>query len=230
MFDTMKPIAIVGTSYKFAQGVEDDASFWNVLSEGSNLMTDWPEDRASLGSWYDETPGKLNVLKSRGGYFFRDDPFAFDAPFFGIQPKEAATMDPQQRQALEATYHALENSGIPVESIKGSRAGVFVAGMIQDYAYVYSKDPEQAPRLAVTGIALTAIPNKVSWYFDLHGPSVYMDTGCSGSMVAFDQACQSIQHGDSSMVRYLILSLSLASQNAQNKVEGLGTGALISLA
>lgn len=132
-------------------------------------------------------------------------------------------MDPQQRWALEAAYHALENgrchlaesklppvifsltsgtfkAGIPIETIRGSRTAVYAASFSDDYARMLAKDPDKAPRQTGTGIATSILPNRISWYFDLHGPSIHVDTACSSGLVALDMACQAMRSRDATAV------------------------------
>ncbi|KAI0415149.1 polyketide synthase PksD [Xylaria grammica] len=136
---------------------------------------------------------------SGGAHFLKDDPACFDAPFFSISSKEAASMDPQQRLLLETAYHAMENAGIPVENIAGSQTGVFAGCMESDYHRQIARDPDEAPALTATGTSGAVLANRLSWYFDLQGPSIQLNTACSSSMVAMDLACQSLRNGQSSM-------------------------------
>ncbi|KAK3329248.1 hypothetical protein B0H66DRAFT_634456 [Apodospora peruviana] len=192
----MEPYAIVGVSFRMPQDALDESSLWEVLENRRNLVTDWPEDRVSVDSFHDGGSKKLNTLHGRGAHFLKQDPSVFDAPFFSITAKEAACMDPQQRWALETTYHAFESAGIPVESIRGSRTAVFGGSMTNDYATMLSRDADTVPRQAIMGTATCLLANRVSWYFHLTGPSVQVDTACSSSMVALDMACQSMRSGD----------------------------------
>ncbi|KAJ4322670.1 hypothetical protein N0V84_004695 [Fusarium piperis] len=106
-------------------------------------------------------------------------------------------MDPMQRWTLETTYHAFEKAGIPVESLRGSRTAVFSASMVEDYAKMIAMDPDNAERTAVTGSSVACvIPNRISWYFDLRGPSIHVNTACSSSLSAVDMACKTIRSGD----------------------------------
>lgn len=102
----------------------------------------------------------------------------------------------------ERLTRRLTAAGMPVSSLKGSQMAVFSASMSDDYTRMVAKDPETAPRMTITGSALSILPNRVSWYFDLLGPSVHIDTACSSSMVAVDLACQSIRSGDSTAVSH----------------------------
>ncbi|KAF5531595.1 polyketide synthase [Fusarium napiforme] len=192
----MSDIAIVGYSFKLPQGVEDDDAFWEVLENRRNLMTDWPESRVKTDSFANNKHQKWN---GKGGHFITDDVAAFDAPFFSLTAKEASAMDPMQRWTLEATYHAFENAGLPVDSLKGSRTAVFSASMLEDYSRMTAVDPDNLERTAVTGSTVSCIiPNRVSWYFDLRGPSIHVNTACSSSLSAVDMACKALKSGDAS--------------------------------
>ncbi|KAI6381444.1 hypothetical protein MCOR25_001140 [Pyricularia grisea] len=188
-----EPIAVVGFSFKLPQGVDDVDNFWDVLETRTNLSTDWPEDRINVGA---VKSNQYNKVQCRGGHFITEDPAVFDAPFFSVTAKEAASMDPLQRWTLEASYHAFENAGIPIEDLKQSNTAVFSASMSDDYSRMGSMDPEDHHQMATTGTFASIIPNRVSWYFDLRGPSIHIDSACSSSLFAVDMACQSILSGN----------------------------------
>ncbi|KAF5707998.1 polyketide synthase [Fusarium mundagurra] len=174
----MSDIAIVGYSFKLPQGVEDDDGFWDVLENRRNLMTDWPESRVKTDSFASNKHQKWN---GKGGHFINDDVAAFDAPFFSLTAKEASAMDPMQRWTLETTYHAFENAGLPVDSLKGSRTAVFSASMLEDYSRMTAVDPDNLERTAVTGSTVSCIiPNRVS------------------CLSAVDMACKALKSGDAS--------------------------------
>ncbi|ORX94601.1 hypothetical protein BCR34DRAFT_608222 [Clohesyomyces aquaticus] len=195
----MEPIAITGFAFRLPQGTNDTDTLWKVLSEGKSLMSDWPKDRIQLESFYDADPRKQNTIRAKGGHFLGEDPALFDAPFFSITASEAAAMDPQQRMMLETCYLALENAGVPMEKAAGSRTAVYEASMADDYSHIVCIDGDTMPRTAATGTARCILANRVSWFFNLLGPSLHIDTACSGSMVAVDLACNSLRNGDSSM-------------------------------
>ena len=136
-------------------------------------------------------------------------------------------MDPQQRWALESSYRAFENgkstrisllirsyayevlvAGIGIESLRGSETAVFASTMAFDYIKLLSRDPDNLPPSALSGTAASILPNRLSWYYDLKGPSVHVDTACSSGLVAVDLACQSILTGSADMVFKLLLPLS----------------------
>jgi acyl transferase domain-containing protein len=191
-----EPIAVTGFSFKMPQDAVDETGLWKVLEEGRNVMTEWPASRTNVDSLIDDGTKKPNTLPSRGAHFLAEDPGAFDAPFFSITAKEASSMDPQQRQALEVSYHTFENAGIPVHELRGSRTAVYGASMQSDWLMMGAKDPDTVPRMNITGNAASLLPNKISWFFDLRGPSIHVDTACSSGMSALDMACQTILCGN----------------------------------
>lgn len=174
-----------------------------MLENRKNLMTEWPKNRANIDTYYDQGSKNTATIHARGAHFCKDDLTAFDAPFFSINPHEAAVMDPQQRLALQTVYHAFENAGIPIESAKGSRTAVFGASS-DDYSRMLTKDVDSAPRLALTGTDASVLVGKISWYFNLVGPCLHINTECSSSLIALDYACKSMQSGDASAVRLIL--------------------------
>ncbi|KAL7629709.1 hypothetical protein AAE478_001232 [Parahypoxylon ruwenzoriense] len=195
----MEPIAVTGFAFELPQGAGDEPSFWDMLEKGKNAMTEWPASRAHIGAFYQPGSTERNTLSSKGGHFLKQDPAAFDAPFFSITSKEAMSMDPQQRWLLEISYRALENAGMPLEKVMGTETGVFSGSMTDDWSRIIAKDPDEAPANTATGSSLSLLANRLSWYFDFKGPSVQVNTACSSSMVAMDLACQSLRTGQSSM-------------------------------
>ena len=108
-------------------------------------------------------------------------------------------MDPQQRLLLEVSYEAFENAGIPIEKVYDSNTAVYVAMFTRDYDRNIYKDTSNVPKYHVTGTGEAIISNRISYTFNLKGPSMTLDTGCSGSIVALHQACQSLRTGESNM-------------------------------
>ncbi|KAL1857091.1 Type I Iterative PKS [Diaporthe australafricana] len=197
----MEPIAIIGQAFRLPDGVEDVSSFWDMLEQGRNVMKEWPENRANIATFYKPGSGVKNTLYSRGGYFMNGDPAAFDAPFFSItaQEIEAAAMDPQQRWLLETSYRALENPGIPLEKAAGTNTAAYASSTSEDYVMMTAKDPDNAAQMMSTATSPSIQANRLSWYFDLRGPSIHVNTACSSSMITMDLACQSLRSGQSSM-------------------------------
>ncbi|KAI1113668.1 hypothetical protein F5Y14DRAFT_441759 [Nemania sp. NC0429] len=191
-------IAIIGVSFKMPQEAVNEAGLWELLEKGKNVMTEWPTSRVNLESFYDADPTRFNKLHNKGGHFLKQDPAVFDAPFFSITAKEAATMEPEHRLTLETSYRAFENAGMTVESLKGSRTAVFAASSSDDYYTMSVRDIESLAHPTISGWAKTMLANRVSWYFDLRGPSVHVDTACSGSMSALHMACETLRTGGAS--------------------------------
>src|SRR5581483_12323015 len=103
--------------------------------------------------------------------------------FFGISPREAARMDPQQRILLEVAWHALEDAGLPLERLAGSQTGGFIGVCANDYSFLHHPDPRQLDAYTATGNAHSIVANRLSYGFDLQGPSVAVDTACSSSLI-----------------------------------------------
>lgn len=193
-------LAITGFAFKMPQEAVDEDSLWSVLEEGRNLQTVWPFDRGNIGSYFDNNSGKPGTTSTTRAHFIAGDPATFDAPFFAITSKEAQAMDPQQRWALQIAYQAFENAGMSMKSLSGSQTAVFAGTMMGDYPTMMFKDVDRAPRTTITGNDPSVIPNRISWFFNLQGPSVQVNTACSSSMVALNEACQSLRSGDASSV------------------------------
>jgi acyl transferase domain-containing protein len=134
-----------------------------------------------------------------GGHFVKADLGAFDAAFFTISQSEAMAMDPQQRFMLEVAYEAFENAGLSIEKVAGTQTSCYVGSTHSDWRETQFRDPESAPLHTATAASSEFISNRVSWFYDLKGPSMTVDTACSSSLVALHQATQGLQTGESNM-------------------------------
>lgn len=105
-------------------------------------------------------------------------------------------MDPQHRLVIEVAYEALESGGIPLHQLRDSRTGVWMGHFTSDYREMIYRDPDASPGYAATGLQTTSLPNRLSWLWDLRGPSLAVDTACSSSLVALHLACQSLESGE----------------------------------
>lgn len=189
-------LAVIGIGCRFPGGITDIESYWEFLKEGRNAMIDIPADRWNWQRFYDpdpDTPGKAYVY--RGG--FLQEPFGyFDANFFGISPREAAILDPQQRLLLEVTWEAIENAGLVLPSLQGSSTGVYIGAFTLDnmgQQFGASNRRDITTHTAVSA-TLTMLANRISYVFDLRGPSIAIDTACSSSLVSLHLACQALWH------------------------------------
>ncbi|HEY9267481.1 MAG TPA: beta-ketoacyl synthase N-terminal-like domain-containing protein, partial [Mycobacterium sp.] len=196
-----EPIAVIGLGCRFPGddgNVCGPEAFWEFLSEGRSAVREVPADRWE--SFQVDSPDAAAALAgtTRWGSFLRDID-AFDAEFFEISPSEADKMDPQQRLLLEVTQEALENAGIQAHTLRHSQTGVFAGACLGEYGYLSTVDLGDVDSWSGTGGALSIIANRVSYYFDLRGPSVTIDTACSSSLVTIHLACQSLRAGDSNL-------------------------------
>ncbi|AIR89973.1 type I polyketide synthase [Pseudomonas cremoricolorata] len=188
-----RQVAIVGSSFRFPGSTS--ASFWQNLMDGRDLVTQVDPSRWDKAEFLH--PDKANPATS---YTFAagtlGDISAFDAGFFNISPREAAMMDPQQRMLLEMCWETFENAGIKPSSLRGSNCGVYlgIAGVEQAYRLV--DDLASIDAATATGNTMSIAANRLSFFYDLRGPSMAIDTACSSSLVAFHQACQAILSGD----------------------------------
>ncbi|KAL8705707.1 MAG: hypothetical protein Q9201_001182 [Fulgogasparrea decipioides] len=174
-------------------------NLWEVIAEGRSCWTSVPRDRFNEEAFLHPNPDFRGGYNHRGGHFLSQNLAAFDGQFFGLSTAELKSMDPQQRLLLELSYEAFENGGLPMESLQGSDTAVFVAAFTHDYDRILSKDPDDIPKYYLTGVGEAILSNRISHCFDLRGPSVTLDTGCSGGLVALHQACQNLRMGESSM-------------------------------
>ncbi|MEQ0559785.1 SDR family NAD(P)-dependent oxidoreductase [Amycolatopsis sp. NEAU-NG30] len=186
-----EPIAIVGMGCRLPGGIESPEAFWQFLADGGDAIGDVPP-----GRWETFAPPEdLAGLPARGG--FLGDVAGFDAAFFGITPREAEAMDPQQRILLEVAWAALEHAGIPPSSLRGSRTGVFVGLSATEYGSLTMTGVADVDVWSGTGAAASIAANRLSYLLDLRGPSLTLDTACSSSLVAVHQAVASLRRGES---------------------------------
>lgn len=193
-----KPIAIIGMACRFPGGVTTPDDFWQLLSTGRDAVTQIPPDR--FGTEFYQHPSKREPGKS---YTFAagvlDNVAGFDAAFFGISRREATQMDPQQRLLLELAWETFEDASLPPREMAGRNCAVYVGVANTDYGHRGMDDVSGIDAYTATGTTLSIASNRVSYVFDLRGPSMSIDTACSSSLVALHQACQSLQAGDADM-------------------------------
>ncbi|MEW2258477.1 SDR family NAD(P)-dependent oxidoreductase [Streptomyces sp. NPDC047869] len=196
------PIAVIGISGRYPKARDLD-EFWRNLAEGRDCVTEVPADRWDADALFDPDPAAPGRSYGRWGGFL-DDVDSFDSLFFKISPKQARTMDPQERLFLETAWSALENAGYPPARIpaprfggQGHDVGVFVGVMWDDYAVLAATESARGNHQVVLANR-ASIANQVSYFGDFRGPSVVVDTACSASLVAVHQACESIRRGECS--------------------------------
>src|SRR3954471_780901 len=195
-----EPIAIVGIGCRFPGGANDPQQFWRLLTDGVDAITTVPPDRWHARAFYDPDPATPGKTYTRwGGFVTGID--QFDASFFGMSPREATRADPQQRILMEVAYEAVEDAGMAPERLAGTNTGVFIGIATLDYGGIQTNPAERRSINPYTnlGLALCIAANRLSYLFDLHGPSLSVDTACSSSLVATHLACQSIWNGECDM-------------------------------
>lgn len=195
------PLAVVGLAQRYPGDAGTEDSFWDMLMEKRCAYQEYPPERLNINGHYHPDMNQPNTLSVRRAHFIEGDLAAFDASFFSLTAEEAKGMDPQQRLALETTYHALENAGLSLEKVSGTRTCVFTGCSSNDYGTFHSRDPEYASKYVAFGQTMSMLANRISWFFNFSGPSANVDTACSSSLMALDLACQSIWSGSSAMVR-----------------------------
>lgn len=186
------PVAIVGVGMRFPGGVVDAQSFWDLLAAGEDAVTDIPQDRWDWRLYFNrnaEAPGAMYSI--RGGYLDGID--GFDADFFGMAPREAIMLDPQQRLLHEVAWHALEDAAIRPDRLRHSRAGIFTGLSNFDYYRAALQDDLRIDAYAGSGNSPSMAAGRLAYTFGVHGPTMTIDTSCSSSLVAVHLACQSLR-------------------------------------
>lgn len=190
-------VAIVGMAFRFPGDISDEQSFWTALKAGRDLVGRVPAERWAVDELQHSKrsePGRSITFSA--GVLSRID--EFDAAFFGISPREAAWLDPQQRLLLELAWEAMENGGQVPSSLAGTDCAVYVGISSLDYGTRGLDDLASMTAHSMTGNTLSIAANRLSYVFDLRGPSLAVDTACSSSLVALHQACNSLRAGEAS--------------------------------
>ena len=190
-----QPIAVIGMAGQFAKANDLD-SFWRNIAEGRDCIDEIPAHRWDIDRYFqagEVAPGKT-YSRWMGALEEYD---RFDAAFFNISPREARSMDPQQRVFLQACWHSIEHAGYDPKSLAGQRCGVFVGCSAGDYHQLSRR--ERLSGQGFTGAAPSILAARISYLLDLHGPSLSIDTACSSSLVAIATACDSLLSGGSDM-------------------------------
>jgi acyl transferase domain-containing protein/acyl carrier protein len=190
-----EPIAIVGIGLRFPGGASDLSSFWQLLEQGKDAISEIPPDRWDRDAYFDPNPNRPGKMNVRNGGFV-DGVDQFDAEFFGISPREAASMDPQQRLLLEVSWEALEHAGESPASLADSQTAVFIGVANGDYLRMLYANQEEIDTYAASGNGFSLASGRLSYLLGVHGPSVTIDTACSSSLVALHLACQSLRLGE----------------------------------
>ncbi|KAI1773059.1 putative polyketide synthase [Hypoxylon cercidicola] len=224
---TQEPVAVVSMACRLPDECHTPHALWKFLEQGKIARNTPPETRFSIGTHYDGSL-KNETMASPGGMFLQGvDPRDMDAQFFRLSGIEASSMDPQQRQLLEVVYEGLENAGVPMEQVDGAPVGCFVSSFACDYGDVQARDPENRAAATMIGIGRAMLSNRLSHFFNLKGPSMTIDTACSGSLICLDMACRYLQTGEISSAIVAGANIYLSPEHVMDHYMGAnGTASL----
>ncbi|MGW0514548.1 alpha/beta fold hydrolase [Streptomyces olivaceoviridis] len=190
------PIAVIGMACRLP-GADSPEALHRLALEGEDALRELPDGRWDAERFHAAAPGAPGTITARrAGLLPEID--TFDAAFFGIAPREAAFMDPQQRMFLEVGWHALETAGLTADRLAGARTGVFLGITGADYTQntFQHVPPEDLDGYVLTGAASTFATGRLSHRLGLNGPSLSVDTACSSSLTALHLACRSLRAGE----------------------------------
>ncbi|KAK1689679.1 beta-ketoacyl synthase [Colletotrichum godetiae] len=196
---TSQPIAIIGIGLRAPGDASDPEKFWQMLLDARSARSEIPKDRYNVDGFYHPDPERLGSIQPRHAHFLKQDFKVFDAPFFSVTPKEAKAMDPTHRMLLEATYEGFENAGLRLEDVSGTQTSCYIGTFTGDFPNLQARDNEGPSIYHATGLSSSLASNRLSWFYNLRGPSMTIDTACSSSLTAFHLACQSIRTGEAEM-------------------------------
>ncbi|SMR58644.1 unnamed protein product [Zymoseptoria tritici ST99CH_1E4] len=199
----MADIAVIGMGCRFPGDAKSPTEFHEMLLAGRSGWSEVPKDRFNVDAYWHPSHDRKGATVSRGGHFLSEDVGLFDAP------AEANAMDPQHRMLLEVTYETLENAGVPMSTIVGSDMSCYVGGFSREYHIVCSTDLNDTLPYTTTGNGLTMMSNRLSWFYDIRGPSMTLDTACSSSLVALSLAVQNIRDSKSTTRQSLVAGSNL---------------------
>ena len=191
--ENSKKIAVVGIACRLPGSVTGPDSYWDLMVNKRCGIREVPSDRWDVENFYDSDPNAIARSQTKWAGFL-DDVRSFDPGFFGLSPREATSMDPQQRNTLMTSYEAIEDSGIPWEEFQKKRTGVFVGVQSVDYREIQEKSRAGFDAYGGTAIAHCIISNRVSHRLNLNGPSYSVDTACSSSLTALNQAILNLRN------------------------------------
>ncbi|CBF79115.1 hypothetical protein AN7084.2 [Aspergillus nidulans FGSC A4] len=191
-----EPIAVIGFACRLPGNNNSPTALWDFLERGGVASRAVPASRFNLAG-HENGSKRPGTMRTPGGMFLESiNPADIDAQFFGLSRAEATAMDPQQRQLLEVVYEGLENAGITLEQLRGQDVGCFVGSYASDYGDIQARNPDDRAPNSTVGIGRAMLSNRLSHFLDIKGPSMTIDTACSGSLVSLDVATRYLQTGE----------------------------------
>ena len=181
-------------AFQLPGGATHPDELWQMLCDKRSGIVEIPAERFSTEKFYDADPDALGKSYTKWAGVLPDID-QFDPKFFGLAPREAASMDPQQRLVLQSVYGAIEDAHFDLKTLAEQRTGVFVGVSQSDYKTIREMNPAEDEKYAGTGYAMSIVANRVSHRLNLTGPSFSVDTACSSSLVALDQGVRNLQMG-----------------------------------
>ncbi|KAF4610361.1 hypothetical protein G7Y89_g15759 [Cudoniella acicularis] len=221
-FDNGKdPICVVGLACRLPGGICSPSELWEFLAKKQSAQGPLPSQRFNIKGFHNTAGGERGgAMSAEGGYFLEGDIRRFDNNFFGIHNLETTYMDPQQRQLLEVVYECFENAGVSMDQMSGTATGVYVGNFTVDFQAMQNKDPDYGSRYSATGSGTSILANRISYIFNLHGPSFTLDTACSSSLYCMHNAIRAIQAGDCEGA--IVAGANLITSPEQHLGTGLG--------
>ncbi|MDG5481777.1 sulfolipid-1 biosynthesis phthioceranic/hydroxyphthioceranic acid synthase [Mycolicibacterium gadium] len=191
-------VAVIGVGFRLPGGITSPEQLWDALLRGEDFITEIPSERWDADDYYDPEPGVPGRSVSKWGAFL-DDVAGFDAEFFGISEREAASLDPQHRLLLESSWEAMEHAGVSTETMRESLTGVFMGLTHFDYQLMTADSPAMEEPYGYQGNILSMASGRIAYSLGLKGPALTVDTACSSGLVTVHMACRSLIDGESDM-------------------------------